>query len=217
MEGQKLEFINLPFSVLQGSCGEPMYYSAYASTLQECIPDDLELDLHGLADNHAHKKLIDANSRHQEYKTMCDQSHSVSEIKTWMDHKRLKMNDSKTEFLLFGSRKQLAKCFTTERDINDNSIPRSECICYLGEWMDQHLSFKTHIQIKCKSATFNLFKLCKIHSVLTREKANLLALTLIISNLDYANATLNGLPDCDIDKMQRIQNMAAKTVVQWNV
>ena len=76
--------------------------------------------------------------------------------------------------------------------------------------MDQHLSFKTYIQIKCKSATFNLFRLCKIHSGLSRETENLLALALIISHLDYANANLNVLPDCDIDKMQRIQNMEVK-------
>ena len=141
---------------------------------------------------------------------MCDISHCVSEIKTWMDQNRLKMNASKTEFILFGSRKQLAKCITTELDINGNSIPRSEWIHYLGEWMDQHLSFKTHIKIKCKSATFNLFRLCKICSVLTRETANLLALALIISHLDYAIATLNGLPDSDINNMQRIQNMEQK-------
>ena len=213
IEGQRSEFINLPFSVPQGSSGGSTYYSAYASTLQECIPDDLELDLHGFTDNHAYKKLFDANSRYQEYKTMGDLSHCASEIKTWMDHNRLKMNDSKTEFILFGSRKQLAKCITTELEINGNSIPRSECICYLGEWMDKHLSFKTHIQIKCKSATFNLFRLCKICSVLTRVTANLLALALIISHLDYANATLNGLPDCDINEMQRIQNMGAKMVL----
>ena len=96
---------------------------------------------------------------------------------------------------------QLVKCITTELDLNGNSIQRSECIQYLEEWIDQHLSFKTHIQIKYKSAAFNLFRLCKIHSVLTREKASLLALALIISHLDYANATLNGLPYCDINKM----------------
>ena len=210
IEGQRSENLNLPFSVLQGSCLGPTYYLAYASSLQECISDDLELDLHSFTNDHAYKKLFDYNSRLQECKTMCHLSHCLSEIKAWIDHNRPKMNDSKTEFILFWSGKQLAKCITTELEINGNSIPRSECLHYLGEWMDQHLSFKTHIQIKCKSAAFNLFTLCKIHNVLTRETANLLALALIISLLDYANATLNGLPDCDIDKMQRIQTWQQK-------
>ena len=146
-------------------------------------------------------------------KTMCDLSHCASEMKTWLDHNR-KMNDSKTKFILFGSGKQLAKCIITELDVNGDSIPRSECIHYLDEWIDQHLSFKTHIHSKSKSATFNLFRLCKICSVLTTETVNLLALALSINHLDYANATLNGLPNCDIDKMQRIQNMAVKMVLR---
>ena len=153
---------------------------------------------------------------------MCDLSHCVSEIKPWVDHNRLKMNDSKTEFILFGSRKQLAKCITTHLDINGNNIPRSEYIHYLGKWMDQHLSFKTHMQIKCKSAAFNLFRLCKICSVLTRETANLLALALIVSHLDYTNATLNGLPNCDKCKgyktwQQKWFSEHPNIVVQWSV
>ena len=47
-----------------------MYYSAHASTLQECILDYLDLDLYGFADDNAYKKLFDANYRLQEYKTM---------------------------------------------------------------------------------------------------------------------------------------------------
>ena len=102
IEGQRPEFINLPFSVPQGSCEglcitlhmPPPYRNANQMTLNWTFMASL--------DDHAYKKLFDANSRHQEYKTMCDLSHCGSEIKTWMDHNRLKMNDSKTEFILFG-------------------------------------------------------------------------------------------------------------------
>ena len=101
-----------------------MYYSVYASTLQECIPDDLKFDHYAFADDHAYKKLFDANSRLQEHKSVCDLTHCAREIKIWMDQ----MNDSKTEFILFGLKRQLAKCITTELDINRKSIQRSECI-----------------------------------------------------------------------------------------
>ena len=184
IEDQRSDIINLPLSVPKGSCGGPTYYSVYASTLQKCIMDDLKFDFHAFADSHAYTKVFDANSRLQEYKTMGDLTHCTREIKIWMDQNRLKMNNSKTKFILFGSKRQLVKCITTQPDVNGNSIQRSECIQYLGEQTDQHLSFKTHILIKCKSATFNLFRLCKIHSVLTREAANILALALIISHLD---------------------------------
>ena len=84
----------------QGSCGEPTYYSAYASTLQECIPDDLELELHGFVDDHAYKKSFAAKSRTDETKTMGELVNCVSRIKNWMDGNRFKINDSKTEFIM---------------------------------------------------------------------------------------------------------------------
>ena len=36
---------------------------------------------------------------------------------------------------------------------------------------------------------------------------------LVLSPLDYANAILSGLPEVDIKKMQQVQNMAAKLVL----
>ena len=41
-----------------------------------------------------------------------------------------------------------------------------------------------------------------------------MALGLIISHLDYVNSLLIGLPDCDINKMQKLQNAMARLVVQ---
>ena len=42
------------------------------------------------------------------------------------------------------------------------------------------------------------------------EATKMLLVDLVLSHLDYANAILPGLPDCDINKMQRIENNAAK-------
>ena len=44
--------------------------------------------------------------------------------------------------------------------------------------------------------------------------ATKIALGLVISHLDYANALYSGLPDVDIKKLQRIQDIAAKIVTQ---
>ena len=44
------------------------------------------------------------------------------DIKIWMDQNHLKMNDSKTEFIMFASRQMLQKCVTTELDVNGSNI-----------------------------------------------------------------------------------------------
>ena len=60
---------------------------------------------------------------------------------------------------------------------------------------------------------YNLHKIHQLRHTLTQEAANTLALGIVISNLDYANAILFGLPDVVISRYQWIQNMAAKTVL----
>ena len=128
MGDKKSAPIDLPFSVPQGSCAGPTLYSAYASILREVIQDPLSqpegtisqipaswsdstwqlhsrrpIDLHGFADDHAYKKGFPGNSRESEVDTIKDLEQCATRIKSWMDGNRLKMNDGKTEFIMFGS------------------------------------------------------------------------------------------------------------------
>ena len=60
----------------------------------------------------------------------------------------------------------------------------------------------------------NRQKIKLIRRSLTFSAATKIALGLVISHLDYANALYSGLPDIDIKKLQRIQDIAAKIVTQ---
>ena len=169
--------IDLPFSVPQGSCAGPTLYSAYASTSREVIQDPLfqpegttgqipasrsdstwqlssmrPIDLHGFADDHAYKKGFPGNSRESEVDTIKDLEQCATRIKSWMDGNRLKMNDGKTEFIMFGSRCQLNKCITHQININGVPVQRADVIRYLGAWMDKHLSLRHHVKLKYKAA-----------------------------------------------------------------
>ena len=48
---------------------------------------------------------------------------------------------------------------------------------------------------------------------LTREICAKLTISLVISHLDYTNSILAGLPKVSLDKLQRVQHMAAKIVL----
>ena len=54
----------------------------------------------------------------------------------------------------------------------------------------------------------------KIWKYLTKEATTTLAQSFVFNHLDYCNSLLFGLPDYQIKKFQRIQNMAAKIVFQ---
>ena len=62
-----------------------------------------------------------------------------------MDQNRLKMNDGKIEFIMFASKKQIAKFVTTTIDVNGTTVNCSLIIKYLGAWLDQHMQLHDHI------------------------------------------------------------------------
>ena len=102
-----------------------------------------------------------------------------------MDANRFKMNNKKTQFIMFGSRKHLLKCHSTAININGKIASQVDLIRYLGVGVDALLSFKHHIKVKCKAAMFNLIRIIRIRHYLTQEACNVLVMRLVISHLDY--------------------------------
>ena len=126
---------------------------------------------------------------------------------------RLKMNNSKTEFIYFGWPSQLEKCTTRKIDVNGEEITRADHTRYLGAYLDQKLDFKLHIQAKSRAAILNVLRIKAARKYLTRSACNKLMVSLVLSHLDYTNSLLGGLPKASIAKLQRIQNIAARIVL----
>ena len=201
----------LTFSVPQGSCAGPVLYLAYASTLQEIVPDGI--DLHGYADDHALKIAFDPSDDNSIIIAINQLENSAKDIKVWMDKNRLKMNSAKTEFILFSSPRLKGKCDIASLNVNGDHVGLSEEIKYLGVHLDSSLNLKHHIVLTCRKAMWNIHRIKLMRNVLTSEACAILTLGLVMSHLDYANALYIGLPECDMRKLQRVQNMAAKLVL----
>ena len=84
----------------QGSAAGANLFTCYASTLEDVLPDNTEIELDGFASDHSVRKSFDTKSRMEEYTMIATIERSMLEIKKWMDAVRLKMNESKTEFML---------------------------------------------------------------------------------------------------------------------
>ena len=102
------------------------------------------------------------------------------------------MNNFKTEYINFGSKKQLAKCSSHEINICGELVQESECVRLLGSWLDAYLSMKEHIKIKIQKAMFSIHKIKHIRQHLTQEACQQLVSSLVMSHLDYCNSLLTG-------------------------
>lgn len=100
--------------------------------------------------------------------------------------------------------------------MNDQDIEISDCIKYLGVLLDSKVSLKKQIQSKCKTAAFNLLWIKRVRHLLHEDACHTLVRGLVLSHLDYCNAIYAGLPNVELDKLQRVQNMAAKLVTGVN-
>ena len=199
-------------SVLQGSAAGPGMYSTYTSMMKEVVP--VVIDIHIYADDYTLKRLFKGVSRREEHEVVGSLEDAISKLKACMDAYKLKMNDDKTDLIMFGSRQQLSKAETLSLNAHGKQILRSKSIKLLGADLDENLSFKTMVNRKCPVAFGNLQKVRIIRKSLTLEAAKKVVIGLVLSHLDYANALYTGLPQVEINKLQRIQNMAAKVVTK---
>ena len=103
------------------------------------------------------------------------------------------MDDSKTEFIQFGSRQNLTKCIINDININGVKVYNVNCIKHLGVNSDYTLSMKELVKHKCNVAMANIFKIKSIRNVISEQSCTSLMLGLVISHLDYAYAFYIGV------------------------
>ena len=73
---------------------------------------------------------------------------NLVKVENWMSTNRLKLNPSKTEFVLFGNKVQLGKCVSNNITVCDQAMERSKVIWYLGGWFYELLHMNTHMNKK---------------------------------------------------------------------
>ena len=77
-------------------------------------------------------------------------------------------------------------------------------------FFDQYLTFQDHISGICKSTHFHLRCIGRIRNLLTFDTTAQLIQALITTRLDFCNSFLYNLPNNKIERLQRIQNQAAR-------
>ena len=77
--------------------------------------------------------------------------------------------------------------------------------------MGSHLTaISTHINNNCRSSSRTIQYIGKIRKFLSISATERLIHALISSKLDYCNGIFYGLPSFDLEKLQRLQNTAAR-------
>ena len=98
-------------------------------------------------------------------------------------------------------------------NVMNYEVPFIDRVRNLGVYFDSSLSFDSHIGQLCSGLYLQLRRIGQIRSYLTINSTKKLV-AFVLSRLDYCNATLAGLSDDKIAKLQRVQNMSARLVLR---
>ena len=138
----------------------------------------------------------------------------LQDVKEWMSASKLKLNPDKTEFILFGSKKQretLNVCFPI--DILGNPLHPTESVRNLGVWFDSDFSLSKHVQNVSKSCFIQLGDFRNIWQFLMQDAAVSGANAFVNSRLDYCNSLFRSLSKFNLHfTLQSLQNSAARIV-----
>ena len=122
------------------------------------------------------------------------------------------MNESKTEFIVFGTRQQISKVQRSVINVGNDVIKAKKCVRNLGSMFDAELKMTEHVNHVLKVGYFQLRQLRTIKKYLTPTAIKILIHASVISRLDYANALLYGIAESQLTRLQRLQNCAARLV-----
>ncbi len=84
----------------------------------------------------------------------------------------------------------------------------------MGVILDSNLSLENHISHVTKTAFFHLKNIAKRRNMLSVSDAEKLVHAFMTSRLDYCNALLGGCPASSINKLQIVQNAAARVLTR---
>ena len=119
---------------------------------------------------------------------VCQLECCISDFKKWLSCNKLKLNDSKTEFMLLYPKRlchkiDISNCYLQK--IKPVNIVRN-----LGSIFDKHMNMENKISSKIQSAYYQLHCISKIRNYLDQRGCKMLVNSLVTSRIDFNNSLL---------------------------
>uniref|UniRef100_A0A3B1IBW7 Reverse transcriptase domain-containing protein n=1 Tax=Astyanax mexicanus TaxID=7994 RepID=A0A3B1IBW7_ASTMX len=201
-------YTKVRYGIPQGSILGPLLFTLYMLPLGKvirkhdinfhCYADDTQLFISAKPDDRVRIKKIDD---------------CVKDVKLWMSHNFLLLNSEKT-VLLLGPKAARNKLSDLMLNLADFSVTPGSTAKNLGVIIDSDLAFDKHIFDVTRTAFLHLRNISKLRNALSLHDAEKLVHAFITSRLDYCYALLSGCSGSNLNKLQLVQNAAARVLTK---
>ena len=143
---------NILFGFPQGSLIGPFGFKIYTKPLT-AIAQKHNINIHLYADD---TQLYTSFDPHNSAEAMDRLEACLEEIRVWMAQNFLKLNDKKTEFIIFGSKFDLPHVTEWTVTVGDSIILPSKSVRNIGAIFDSEFTLNNHISDKIRSCYVQL-------------------------------------------------------------
>ena len=133
----------------------------------------------------------------------------LEEVQKWMAANWLKLNDSKTRFIIFDFKQNLSNLSTVSVTLGESHIMPSTCI---DAHIDSTLKMEKQLAATCKAACYYLHMISKNRKYLTEEQTKPVWHARVTFWLHQNNSLLLGLQKKLLTQLQHVQNASGRPV-----
>ena len=205
----KSQPVLLEFGIPQGSVLGPLLNSLYTTPLYSIISKYPGICCHFYADNT--QMYISFSSEHASSAVSIIES-CIKDDFFWLIANRLSANPNKTEYILFNSRNINPQVININLD--SDVISSGYSAKNLGVLFQSDMSLDDHISSIIESCFVQLRDFRRICPLISKTVAITLTNSFIHSHLNYCNSLFYGLPNYSINRLQKVQNSAARIVTR---
>ncbi|MDG2555460.1 reverse transcriptase domain-containing protein, partial [Vibrio parahaemolyticus] len=192
----------LSFGVPQGSILGPLLFSLYLLPLGSILRKH-GISFHCFADD----SQIYVPLKKKDALSIKPLLSCLDDIKAWMALNFLNFNEKKTEVMVFGPS---GLCKHPPVDLGPLADFLKPTVSNLGFKMDSGFKLERQIGAVVKSSFFHLRQLAKVKPFLAQKHFEIVIHAFITSRIDYCSSILYGTPSKLLNKLQHIQDFAAR-------
>ena len=200
----------LHYGVPQGCVLGPILFVLYIQPLSNLIKRH-SLSVHMFADDIQMETSIRPQHVHS---AICSVEICISDVKYWMIENKLQLNDEKMECLLIRPNKCTQNLNRISLSFGLNVISFSTTAKNLGFHLTDDMRIDAHVQDICHKVYIDIRRISCIRHLLSIDATKTMLSAFVLPKLDDCNSLFHGSPMYMLERLQNVQNSAARLIFQ---